>query len=239
MTILDIDMDFFQNGIHTNDIDSDKYLNDSDISVWNKADFIAFLEKQCHLSQSSKIKGRIIKHHIEAFDYWNQLVQKGELCRPFKVIHIDAHSDLGFSINEEFYRFLKSIKTMQKKPDINTSIFDGDKKRYINSGNYLLCAVIDNMVSEIDYIYHDKLDYLDVTNYIVECIEPNKSFRFIFSESILQSDIHLNLINKRQFNITEPIDYVTIAISPSFVKKEILGLLDVIKNYIELDDLSL
>lgn len=240
MVILDIDMDYFQNGIHTNDNDSDQYLNDKDIQIWKQQDFIRFLENQCRLSKEIKISGRIVKHHVEAFNYWSQLIHESRLYPPFKVIHIDAHSDLGFSINIPFYKFLKYIGTENKDKQISDKIFeDIENQKYINSGNFLLCAVINNMIKEIDYVYHETLDTLDATSDVVECIEKEKSFRFKFNSEVLQQDIHLNLISKSQFVITDPIDYITVAISPPFVKKEIWELITILKNYIDLDALSL
>ena len=240
MIVLDIDMDYFQNDIHTNDIDSDKYLLDSNIHVWSRPDFVNFLEKQCRLSKKRKIPGRVIKHHLEAFGYWDQLLKENKLYSPFKVIHVDAHSDLGYSMNVPFYQFLKSIEMKFMNTDLTYRIFESNEnKKHINSGNYLLCAVIDNMISEIDYVYHDKLDVLDATKDVVECVCPNKLFRFNFCQEILKKDVHLNLIRREQFNITDTVDYITVAISPPFVRKEINELLDIMKDYIELDNLSL
>ncbi|MGX8710941.1 MAG: hypothetical protein ACQGTM_11935 [bacterium] len=240
MVVLDIDMDYFQTGIHTDDIDSERYLNDDSIQVWSQHDFISFLHNQCKLSRENRVPGRIVKHHVEAYYYWNYLIQKGQLDHPFKVIHIDAHSDLGFSINLPFYKFLKSLDSKDCNEYLAGNLFKSSEyKKYINSGNYLLCSVMDNLVNRIDYVYHDKLESLDATKDVVECIEAGKSFRFNFSQKVLQQDVHLNLISKNQFSISEPVDFITVAISPSFVKEEIWCLINILKDYIDLDILSI
>ncbi len=229
--ILDIDMDFFQSDIHTDDIDSSEFLEDDNISIWNNIDFENFLENQCCLSKNNKIKGKVVTHHVEAYTYWKQLIRENRLQKPFKVFHIDAHSDLGFSFSIKFYKFLQAIK----KCSSNLCFERNECAKLINSGNYLLCAVIEGLISEIDYVYHDKLKELDVMTRDFECVSPNSIFRFKQNDEVYKNNVLLHAISRNYFKIDEPVDYITVAISPRFVKKEIGELIDIIKDYIDLE----
>lgn len=84
------------------------------------------------------------------------------------------------------------------------------------------------------YVFHPDLDYLDVFDYIVENIKPNKLFRFNFCHYIKKKDVYLEIISTYSFCNNEKYDYVTIALSPPYVKKEMNGKLDIIKEYIEI-----
>lgn len=46
MRILDIDMDFFQSEIHSNDTDSNSHLENENFKVWNEKIFIDFIENK-------------------------------------------------------------------------------------------------------------------------------------------------------------------------------------------------
>jgi len=54
-------MDFFQTGIHYSGIDSDLFLEDDKIQVWKHSEISDFLENQCNLNKSKKIKGKMVK----------------------------------------------------------------------------------------------------------------------------------------------------------------------------------
>ena len=84
MRMLDIDMDFFQTGIHCWEKDNNCFLADEQISVWPDEEIICFLEKRCGLSKINKVKGRIVKHHVEAYSFWNDLVNLDREIIPFE-----------------------------------------------------------------------------------------------------------------------------------------------------------
>ena len=102
MRVLDLDLDFFLDMI-TYPADpgerrpsgpDDRPHSEGDIP-WTEKEVIRFLENRCGLSDQEPVNGRLVTHHHEAFYYWRELIQKGELTTPFEVVHVDAHADLG------------------------------------------------------------------------------------------------------------------------------------------------
>ena len=91
MRVLDIDMDFFKKDICYDKIDSDEFLQDDNIPIWESEKIQCFLEERCGLGNNHKIKGRIIKHHIEAYSFGEELIKEGKIITPIEVTHIDAH----------------------------------------------------------------------------------------------------------------------------------------------------
>lgn len=233
MRMLDIDMDFFQTEIHNFDSDKDTFLNDDRIKVWPDEKIVKFLEEQCGLDKNNKIKGRIVKHHVEAFSFWQELVNIQKDITPFSVTHIDAHSDLAFSASTSYYKFLKSLDKDENQIKLrNGEIFDG-QEHLIDSGNYLLDAIIMGWIKKVNYVFHPDLDYLDVFDYIVECVKSNKLFRFNFCDYIKNKNILLELIHPTNYRSKVKYDYIAVALSPSFVKKEMVEKLEILKDYIE------
>lgn len=234
MRMLDIDMDFFQTGIHCWEKDSDCFLADEEISLWTDEEIICFLEKSCGLNRTDKIKGRIVKHHVEAYSFWNELVDADKGIAPFEVTHIDAHSDLAYSSSIPFYKFIKSLNDQEMQGQLNTGTIFEERENLIDSGNYLLAAIIMGWVNNVKYVFYPDLDYLDVFDYIVENIEPHKLFRFNFCDYIKKKNVYLELVSPTSFYYEGKYDYVTIALSPPYVRKEMERKLDIIKEYIDI-----
>lgn len=234
MRMLDIDMDFFQTGIHCFKNDSDNFLADENIEVWENKKIIDFLENSCGLNKNNKIKGRIVKHHAEAYSFWKGIINDCKYIVPFEVTHIDAHSDLAYSSSVPFHKFIKSLDSKESQEELSNGTIFESKEDLIDSGNYLLAAVINGWVERVKYVYHPDLDYIDVFEHIVENIKPGKLFRFNFCEYIKQKNIYLETISPTEFSNNERYDYATIALSPPYVKKEMESRLYVIKEYIEI-----
>lgn len=235
MRILDIDMDFFQSEIHTNDTDSNFHLEDEDFKVWSEEAFIDFLENKCGLSKESKIKGRVFNHHVETYWFVKELIDNHFLTTPFELTHIDAHSDMGFSMSVPYYMFLDTFSNENKTSFEAGTLFENvENQRYIDFGNYINAMALNHWLSKIEYVYHDKMDDLDVPEYIVERDKTKKgfAFRYNFIGKAILPDLTIYAMNKENYRFTQPYDYICVAISPSFTVKEIEPLVDIIKQYI-------
>lgn len=66
---------------------------------------------------------------------------------PFEVTHIDAHSDLAYSPNITFYKFINSLDSQELQEELSKGIIFKGKEHLIDSGNYLLAAVIAGWVN--------------------------------------------------------------------------------------------
>lgn len=89
-----LDLDFFQQDVFAQINDYGDRLDSSRTKAWNKERFVNYLGRIG--LKKEKIKGRIFRHHHEAFYFWRELILEGYLEVPFDVVHIDAHADLRF-----------------------------------------------------------------------------------------------------------------------------------------------
>lgn len=235
MRILDIDMDFFQSEIHNNDTDSNSHLENENFKVWNKKIFIDFIENKCGLSKESKIKGRVFDHHVDTYWFVKELIDTHLLTVPFDLTHIDAHSDMGFSASVPYYKFLDTFSKENKDAFENGTLFENvENQRYIDFGNYINAMALNRWLSKIEYVYHDKLDYLDFPEYIIEPDQTQKgfAFRYNFISKAIIPNLTIYAMDKENYCFTQPYDYICVAISPSFTVKEIEPLVEIIKQYI-------
>jgi hypothetical protein len=69
MKILNLDLDFFIDGIVFNPNGMVRRANKKKYKPWSEQRVREFLENQCELSRSSRIPGRYGVHHNEVFDY--------------------------------------------------------------------------------------------------------------------------------------------------------------------------
>jgi len=91
--ILDLDLDFFLNGVaYFRPTDSER-LDDEDFQPWSFDQAVGFLAERCGLQ--SKLPGWTVEGHGDLFDRWRSAIQSGLLRPPFHVTHVDAHADLG------------------------------------------------------------------------------------------------------------------------------------------------
>ena len=150
MRVLDLDLDFFLNRVAQFKSDNER-LSDQDYSVWPAVAVRNFLEHQCGLSSEKPIRGRFVEHHDQAFHFWRELIQGGQLEVPFDVVHIDAHADLG--MGENAHRFLMTellAKDVHLRPDL--AVASG----MLGPGNYLAFALACRWLSSLIYVRNPK-----------------------------------------------------------------------------------
>ena len=112
MRILDLDLDYFLDEVASISYE-DKRQPSQEYKVWNASVVVDFLEEKCGFSKVSPIEGRIVDHHDEAFDFFFELIQNGNLIIPFEIVHIDAHSDLGFGDCGWLYLMTKYLSNLK------------------------------------------------------------------------------------------------------------------------------
>ncbi len=253
MTVLDLDLDFFQDGRIT-----DGYCGQKDrVSAWTEDRVREYLETNLKLSKSKKIKGRIVNKHNEAFDYWNELIHQGFLTIPFSVDHVDAHSDLGFGGSWWDVFFNTLVYTYFDKP----SDFP---KNEMTEGNYLCYAIAKQWLEKLNYIYNntekngdgsDAFDGSDVFRLMWKDAEIGANFIQIckFAPALDAYDLmdadYTKALNKRcdygkdipfnryagsQFITNSNYDFINLAISPDFIVEDSRKNIDVIKEYMDL-----
>ena len=174
MRVLDIDMDFFLNGRVSNvSRDAPRPVVENDfLSPWKEALTINFLES---LQISSGTHHDIVTHHDEVFPVWRRLISEGILDTPFQVVHVDALSDLGMGFPSWPYLHTDFLELPLSDREYPRTGDEG-----LNFGNYLIFAVGNRWISEIDFVtndsWHDdlpRLAFSDESVAIIDKIEAN------------------------------------------------------------------
>lgn len=234
MKILDIDMDYFQSEIHYNAHDNMRHLINPNIVAWEKDRFFKFLVDRCALSKDCKVYGRIINYHKDAYGFFEELIKYRNLEIPCDITHVDAHSDMGYALDPEYYNFITSINCVDNEFLDKEKLFSPSKNhKYINSGNYINALVLNKWVRNVEYVYHERMGReLDVIQEWFSVIAPTKLFQFKFNCDPGYFKSYLIPLTASKFVSDTPFDYIIVAKSPSYTVKGTDELVNIIKEFI-------
>ena len=128
--------------------------DDYGIVPWSIEETTQFVEQRLNVSLGNA--GAIVQSHHEVFYEWKRRIEAEELATPFKVVHVDAHSDLGMgSIS---WPYLHS-EFLDLKVDERPMAQQGDEG--INFANYLAFALGCRWIGEVDFVinhaWHDDI----------------------------------------------------------------------------------
>lgn len=188
MIILDLDIDYFIKKVAFG-IPESSHARLSEVEygseLWQEYDIREFLESKLHLLTSKRIKGRVVTHHNEAIDFWEELIKDGNLTVPFNVVHIDSHADLGLGTNGGAYLSMELLKHPVNERRRMCSRINAQGKSYKEGiGDYLLFAIA--------YGWIDKLVYCGNPN--GECNDYDISILKDFKEKSFHGGIADNII---------------------------------------------
>lgn len=159
MRILDLDMDFFLNEIATNKPFDGIRLSSEEYIPWKKEDVEHFLENNCGLNKKRKVKGQIFDEHMEVFAFLYNRIQLQQLNKPFEIVHIDAHADLGLGFGDTSWLYIFNeflSKTISERENIIKYNSNLKLTNRLNSGNYLLYIIACEWLCKLTYITHTK-----------------------------------------------------------------------------------
>jgi hypothetical protein len=146
--VLDLDLDFFVWPVKRDQCDHVRLPKNECQYLASQEKVRQFLEACCHLTQSTKIPGRQLREHVEAFETWREWLHDGQISKPFGVVHVDGHGDLGAGWNLTF-SYMDELLAL---PVCDRSTpFIGEK--WLNSGNYLLGAIANRWINRLAYVY--------------------------------------------------------------------------------------
>ncbi len=102
MQVLDLDLDFFL----TDCCPLAKRGERPDPSCakpWEKEAVIEYLEHNLGLDKKRPIPGVITETHDGALRFWKHCMETDLISKPFSVVHVDAHADLGIGMRIDVY----------------------------------------------------------------------------------------------------------------------------------------
>lgn len=257
MQILDIDLDFFQDGRFTDLADDeDKRLSAEQALPWGKEKVITFLEKNCGLSKKQKIKGKIFTHHHEVFFELRELIKRCELKIPFELNHIDAHADLGMWDASWAYIMGELLhKPLSERSEPKQEGNDG-----LRFSNYLSFVIANRWINKLNFIINEQWRDDIPPSFLVELVKYDNSGMMRFGRYNLTIQLKKytktqieNLNYYRQecepigceptlpfnirpydgFKLDDSCDFLFLSQSPGYTSKETDAFIDIISEYIK------
>jgi hypothetical protein len=244
MQMLDLDLDFFLNGIAYSGINTGRQPS-NDFTPWSERRVRRFLEGRLGLSSDNPIDGRVVTNHDQAFDFWGQLIQSGKLSTPFDICHVDSHSDLGSGISGFVYLMTEFIKINPEDRYFKVN------REQIGCGDYLAFAIACRWISGLRWIYHPQR-HDDLPWWHFKTIKPRSGIvqlrrmawtefdqQFVDKHSDydtlpveLEPQVQFKMQSWRHFKARGTFNYFVVSQSPGFTPFESDRLIPIIQEYI-------
>jgi hypothetical protein len=149
LRFLNLDLDFFIDHI-IHSPGSSKRRPGPRFKPWTRKQVRHFLENQCGLSREKPVCGRFVTHHDGAFDYWRELVDDFENPTQIKLVHVDAHADLGLGDGSSDY----IMEDLLHQPLVKRNKPNRDNRDGLNLGSYVAFAVACRWIKSIVFVTH-------------------------------------------------------------------------------------
>lgn len=230
--VLDLDLDFFLEDRPTY---SERGRPRNNLP-WREADFCTFLEDRCGLSASDPVPGCVFKSHDTAFTVWRDLLVPQLGSAPFRVVHVDAHADLGSSIyyKRAVLEYLSGT-ILPLRPDLR-----GNPARSPGSlweTNYLLFAVACRWIAGITYVTRpdwnhrdfpkffvrtdEHGDYVELVEFAPSAFRPGTRFRFDSAERLsVEPRVRIETVSGEEFVAPGHFQFASLAVSPNYTPRE-------------------
>jgi hypothetical protein len=202
---------------------------------WTEAAVVSFLENGLGLSTDRPIPGRITETHDGALAFWKEQMEAGRLSRPFSVVHVDAHADLGIGKPGPGFVLNNVLGIPPKERDGFARYYE---QKQLDEANYLLFALAFRWVDRLTLV-RDPFSRPDLPPF---CEREGEGYRPIRLRSFVSSlfetrygpepEIPFTVLNDpAAVHIREPFVCMNLALSPRYSPKEADTLVPVIARY--------
>lgn len=237
MFVLDLDLDFFLTDCCPLAVRYER-PDASCASPWPKEDVEAFLERNLGLSKAHPVRGVITETHDGALQFWRDSMEAGILCKPFSVVHIDAHSDLGIGRPGPGF-VLQNVLGIP--PQIRDRFETYYAQKQLDESNYLLFALAFRWVDSLTVV-RDPFSRNDFPYFIRKEGEKYLPIRLESFVSRLFEDrygaeptIPFSVCSDPwSFSVKEPFTCMNLACSPRYTPKAADELIPLIAEYMDL-----
>ena len=237
MWVLDLDLDFFLSDCCPLAPKGERPSKDC-ASPWTEADVVSFLENGLGLDADRPIPGRVTETHDGALSFWKARMDAGQLTRPFSVVHVDAHADLGIGKPGPGF-VLNNVLGIPPKERDDFSRYYAQKQ--LDEANYLLFALAFRWIDALTLV-RDPFSRPDLPSF---CERDGERYRPIRLRSFVSSlfenryaaepEVLLTVYNDPEtVRIREPFACMNLALSPRYAPKTADALVHVITRYMTL-----
>ena len=237
MWALDLDLDFFLSDCCPLAPKGERPSADS-ASPWTEAAVIAFLEDGLGLDARHPIPGRVAETHDGALAFWKERMDAGTLSRPFSVVHVDAHADLGIGKPGPGFVLNNVLGIPPQERDTFSRYY---AQKQLDEANYLLFALAFRWIDALTLV-RDPFSRPDLPPFCERDTEGYRPIRLRSFVSTLFEDrygaepeIPLTVYNDpKTVCIRESFACMNLAISPRYAPKTADALVPIIARYIHL-----
>ncbi len=237
MWVLDLDLDFFLSDCCPLANRGERPSSGA-ATPWTEAAVVSFLENGLGLDPSRPIPGRITETHDGALGFWKERMDAGLLPRPFSVVHVDAHADLGIGKPGPGFVLNNVLGIPPKERDAFARYY---AQKQLDEANYLLFALAFRWIDALTLV-RDPFSRPDLPPF---CEPDGEGYRPIRLCSFVSSlfapqygpepSIPLTVYNDpAKVDIRTPFACMNLAISPRYAPKSADALIPVIARYMEL-----
>lgn len=252
MRVLDIDLDFFLSDVATFVPQNGKRLPSDDFHPWKERDVRQFMEDALGLQTHSKVPAIFCTHHDEVLTHCEKLIEIGLLQRPFDLVHVDSHADMGCGDNG-WVEILQMASASEKvKSQIHTGYFER-----IGIGNYISYMALLRMLNSLKYVHnpHSTNDvfagYLNADQTQMRIpVWPNNEdefqaakdcwllslgsmYRFERKSEVREPAIPFQRISGCEYRTDDSFDIAFLAQSPDYTPKESDLLIPILEDYLD------
>ena len=196
------------------------------------------MEDGLGLDRSRPIPGRITETHDGALAFWKEQTDAGRLSRPFSVVHVDAHADLGIGRPGPGF-VLNNVLGIPPKERGDFSRYYAQKQ--LDEANYLLFALAFRWIDALTLV-RDPFSRADLPAF---CERDGEGYRPIRLRSFVSTlfedrygaepEIPLTVYHDpTSVHIREPFVCMNLALSPRYAPKSADALVPVIARYMTL-----
>ena len=235
MQVLDLDLDFFLSDCCPLAPKGERPSSDC-ASPWTEAAVASFLENNLGLDRKRPIPGRIIETHDGALAFWKERMDAGTLSRPFSIVHVDAHADLGIGKPGPGFVLNNVLGIPPEERDAFSRYYT---QKQLDEANYLLFALAFRWIDALTLV-RDPFSRPDLPPF---CVPECEGYRPIRLESFVsklfegcygpEPETPFTVYHDpAAVRIREPFTCMDLAVSPRYAPKEADALVPVIARYI-------
>ena len=237
MKVLDLDLDFFLSDCCPLAKKGERPSSEC-AKPWNEAEVVDYLERRLGLDAAHPVPGVITETHDGAIAFWKDRMERGLLSRPFSVVHIDAHADLGIGKPGPEIVLNGVLGVRPEERDRFARYYEN---KQLDEANYLLFALAFRWIDELTLV-RDPFSRPDLPPF---CERTEDGYRPIRLRSFIselfegqygrEPEIPLKVYTDPfAYTAREPFSCMNLACSPRYAPKETDALIPVIAWYMDL-----
>lgn len=239
MRILDLDLDFFLDGITWKYGAGNRFPDEGSHPPWSEERVRHFLEDGCGLSTASPVPGKVVTTHDKVLWEWLELSRDGQ---EWDVVHVDAHGDLGYGD----MCLVNMLKSFLSTP-LEQRVAEVERNRSsVNEGCYLLYALAFGKMSKLTYV-HPNEGVDDVPEQIMKGFDLASGeielrlydlgeYDPIDEDSpvlAVEPAVPFDMVRESDFKALAPFDYIFLAQSPAYTPESADPLIEVVRDYMK------